>query len=672
MNAPIRSKKFTPIAAAIALAFSSAHVLAADENTESTENKNQDIERIAIVGQTTNTVITPEELEKFQANDLSDIFRTVPSVSVGGSLSIVQKIYIRGMEDTLLNITVDGAPQTSTIFHHIGRVSVDPYLLQEVDVQAGAGEATSSFGAIGGAIRFKTKDVNDLLDGDEDFGGRVKASYYSNDGHRTAGTMYGRLSDSWGIIGSYTKVTNENMEDGAGNELYGTAADQDVAYFKLSGELSNNQTLSFSYEKRNEEADLAKQPNWGALEGAELYPVEGERETMVLNHSIALHDFVNVETTAYNTESEFKRELYNYQGNIKTYGFDLRNTSYLDSHTLTLGVEYRSDEVTAREQGGSILAKEEGEVFGLYFQDHWKVNDDLLVSYGARYDQYDLEQVTYDNEVDSDGISLNIGAIYSFNDNWELNLGYAEAMRGKEIGDAFTIEQWGAGWVSIDPELEAEEVDNTEIGLTYHDQSWNITATVYKSDIDNVILDQIGGSPSYYFENVGTLETEGFELKAGYIYEALEVVASFSTNDTELNGETVEGYEHIGLGNSRGDTYALNVHYALNDNVELGWNFNYVDSLDNIEVLQRAVELGWIDKTYEIDKPSYSVHDVYLQWQPLDEESLMVNFTVQNLFDEHYRDHSSVGSYEDVPGWESVAGIYEAGRDIRVSVSYEF
>lgn len=671
MKAQINSRKITPLAAAIALSVSSAQVFALDETTDNKEITTQDIETIAVVGKTTNTVVTPEELVRYQANDLSDIFRTVPSVTVGGSLGMVQKVYIRGMEDTLLNVTVDGAPQTGTLFHHIGRVSVDPELLQEVEVQAGAGEATSGFGAIGGAIRFKTKNVNDLLDADEDFGGKVKVNYYSNDGDRTTGTMYGRFSDNWGIVGSYTTVDNDNAEDGDGNELYGTAAEQDVYFFKLSGEISDNQTLSLSYEKRDEEADLAKQPNWEALEGAELYPVEGERETTVLNYALMFNDFVNVEASIYNTESNFKRELYNYKGEVKSYGFDLRNTSYLDNHTFTYGVEYRNDEVTGGEQGAQG-AKEEGEVLGVYLQDHWQLSDALLLSYGVRYDKYELDQVTYDNDTDSDGVSPNIGLQYSINDNWELNIGYAEAMRGKEVGDSFTIEQWGEGWVSIDPDLEAEKVDNTEIGLTYHDQNWNITATAYKSDIDDVILDQIGGRPNYYFENVGTLETEGFEFKAGYIYEALEVVASFTTNESELNGETVEGYEHIGLANERGDTYAVNVHYALNDNVEFGWNFSYVDSLDNIEVLHRAVELGWLDNTYEIDKPSYAVHDVYLQWQPLVEDNLMVNFTVQNLFDEHYRDHSSVGSYKDVPGWETVAGIYEPGRDMRVSVSYQF
>lgn len=666
------SKGFTPLAIAIALAIAPHQVLAADDKTD--EN-NSAMETIVVVGQTTNTEITPEELEKYQANDLADIFRLVPSVSVGGSLGLVQKIYIRGMEDTLLNVTVDGAPQTGTLFHHIGRVSIEPELLQEVEIQAGAGEATSGAGAIGGAIRFKTKNVNDLLEDGEQFGGSLRAGYFSNDGYKASGTFYGALGDDWGLLGSYTYVDRENMEDGDGNEIFGTAAEQSLAFFKVNGQLSNTQSVTLSYENRHEEGEFSKQPNWPAVAGQNLYPLEAERETIVFNHSYNANNLINLETTLYNTSSSVERDLWDswgiYRGEVQSYGFDIRNTSLLDTHTLTYGLEYRNDEVTGAVPGESG-AKEEGTVAGVYLQDHWQISTALLLSFGVRYDSYELEQVTYGNEIDSDGFSPNIGILYTFNDNWELNIGYAQAMRGKEVGDAFTLEQWGAGWVSIDPELKAEEVDNTEIGLTYHDEHWQVTATVYQSDIDNVILDQIGGRPSYYFENVGTLATEGFELKAAYWWEDLQVIASYSNNDSKLNGMDVEGYEHNGLANERGDTYGLNVSYTLLENLELGWNFIYVADLNNIEVLHRSVDLGWIDSTYEIDKPNYSVHDIYVQWQPMNNDTFTVNFAVQNLFDEYYRDHSSVGDYSSVPGWGTVAGIYEAGRDIRLSLSYQF
>lgn len=655
-----------PVATAVLLAMSTSHVVAE-------ESEEKELETIVVVGKTTNTEITPEELDKFQANDLADIFRNVPSVSVGGSLGVAQKVYVRGLEDTLLNVTVDGAPQTGTLFHHIGRVSIDPELLNEVEVQAGAGEATSGFGAIGGAIRFKTKDVNDLLAKDEYFGGKIKANYFSNDGFKTSGTVYGRLNESWGLLGSYVYSDRDNMEDGDGKELFGTTAEQSLAFFKLSGELSDNQSVSLSYENREEDGEFGQRPNWPTIEGQTLYPMDSKRETIVLNHKLSVNQFVNLETSVYSTESSVIQNVFDrwgrYQGKMSTVGFDIRNISEIGAHTLTYGIEYRSDEVTAQslEAHSTGETKEEGKVKGVYLQDHWQVSNALLLSYGVRYDKYELEQTTFGREIDSDGVSPNLGLNYSFNENWQLNLGYAQAMRGKEVGDSFTIEG-SPDWVSVDPNLEAEEVDNTELGLIYQGENLHFTASIYKSEIDDVILDQLGRG--IYYENVGTLETDGFELKASYWFENLQLSASYSNNDAELNGQTVEGYEHVGLANARGDTWGVHLNYTMTDDIELGWNLTYVQDLNDIEVLHRAVAIGWIDRTHKIDKDGYQVHDVYAQWQAT--ENILVNFTVQNLFDKAYRDHSSVGDYSKVPGWDIVAGVKEAGRDIRLSVSYQF
>jgi len=245
----------------------------------------------------------------------------------------------------------------------------------------------------------------------------------------------------------------------------------------------------------------------------------------------------------------------------------------------------------------------------------------------------------------------------------------------KEIGDGFTLSRT-PGLLALQPGLEAEDVSNSEIGIEYHSGGLRVKASVYKTEIDDVILDQLGAGPEpqdgVYYENVGTFEAEGFELNINYVWNDLEVAAAYSNATSELNGNTVEGYEHIGLANATGDTWNLSLEYMLSESIELGWNFIYVEDLDNIEVLQRGVELEWIDSTRRVDKPSYSVHDVYVHWTPLDDDSLKLSLAVQNLFDKRYRDHSSVADYTHISGWENVAGIYEAGRDVRLTVAYSF
>ena len=155
---------------------------AADTEGEEVAESEEGGRPIVVVGALTDVEVDRAQLDRIQANDLKDVFRQVPSVSVGGSLGIAQKIYVRGLEDSLLNVTIDGAPQHGTLFHHIGRVSIEPELLETVELQAGAGEATAGFGAVGGAIRFRTRDAADMLQPGRDFGGIAKAGWFSNDG----------------------------------------------------------------------------------------------------------------------------------------------------------------------------------------------------------------------------------------------------------------------------------------------------------------------------------------------------------------------------------------------------------------------------------------------------------------------------------------------------------
>ncbi|MCG8609504.1 MAG: TonB-dependent receptor [Pseudomonadales bacterium] len=668
------------------LSLSVGAVVLASQVTYAEEQDNVLKADVVVVGETTNDSITSVDLEFQQASDMSDVFRHIPSVTVGGSLGIAQKIYLRGLEDTLLNITVDGAPQTGTLFHHVGRVSIEPELLKEVDIQTGAGEATSGFGAIGGAIRFKTKRAEDLLAPGQDFGGIVKGSIFTNDGKKGSLSLFGRLGENWGVLGSFVTSDLDNMEDGDGNEMFGTAVDQDLGFVKISGDLSENQYLSFSFERRDESGDFGQRPNWPVLEEDPLFPLEGERQTIVANYSLTPSDVLNLEATAYFTESELTQDRYDrwgeYRSSVETLGFDLRNTTFMnDNYSLTYGVELRRDTVTSGYLGpDSVLVdwawdpnirtvKEEGKVLGVYLQNHWQLMEALLLSYGVRYDRYELEQVTYNDETDSDGVSPNVGLRYALTNEIALTAGHARALRGKEVGDGFTVER-DPSEPSLDANLDPEKAQNTELGIEYTDADLALKASVYKSKLDDVIFDQLGRG--VYYENIGELESEGVELLAAYKWNKFYFALSFSHNDSELNGNPVSGYEHNGLATSRGDTWSFEVNYQWSPALEMGWYVTYVDGLSDIEVLQRGVELGWIDQTQTVDKPSYQVHDVYLSWKPSAVDNLTLNFAIQNLFDKRYRDHSSVADYTHIPDWDGVVGLNEAGRDIRFSVAYQF
>ena len=591
----------------------------------------------------------------------------------------------------MLNVTVDGAPQRGTLFHHIGRVSIEPELLKTVDVQAGAGEATAGFGAIGGAIRFRTKDAQDLLAPGQKLGGSLKAGYFSNDGYKLSGTVFGQLFGDVGFVGSLVHVDRDNMKDGGGDALLGTDAKQQLGYFKVGGDLADGHRFMLSYEHREEKAAFAQRPNWPVLASNPLFPAEGTRQTAVLNYGHDVSQSASLEATGYWTRSKFTQDRTDrwglYGAEIETYGADLRGRLALGQHDVVAGAEYRNDRVMSQYLDDPSRWRpwawdpaigrfsEKGEVFGLYVQDHWQATEALLISLGGRYDRYEMRQRTYDNGAESDGFSFNVGFDYRLTDTLVLNAGFAQAFRGKEIGDAFTLEK-RPGRISIAPGLKPERVDNYEVGFTYDSGPWRASAVYYTMTIDDVIFDQIGsGRPpqdAVYYENVGKFKADGVELRAGYASGPFSVDAYYNHYRSELNGDTVEGYEHIGLANSVGDNWNLTARYAPTSNVRLEASLTHYADLNDIEVLQRNVEIGWIDRTQFVDKPGFTVVDLIASWRPFDDERLTLLAAVYNLFDERYRSHSSVADYGAIPDYEGVAGVYEPGRDIRVTAAYRF
>lgn len=101
----------------------------------------------------------------------------------------------------------------------------------------------------------------------------------------------------------------------------------------------------------------------------------------------------------------------------------------------------------------------------------------------------------------------------------------------------------------------------------------------------------------------------------------------------------------------------------------MGFNIAHVQDL-TISTLQEDLDLEYVTELFDLEKPSYTAVDIFAEWTIT--EGLVLNLAATNLLDELYRDHSSVGDFSDVPGYGIVVGPWEAGRDVRLSLSYSF
>lgn len=596
----------------------------------------------------TDILIGQETLEKTQATDAADIFSDNPEIAVGGGSSpVTQKVYVRGLEDTLLNVSVDGATQSGNLFHHQGRLSIPPELLKQVEVSAGAGEATNGPGALGGAIRFVTKDPIDLLRPGQRVGALLQAGYFSNtDGYRTSGSVYGHLTDDWSALVTLSKTELGDYKDGDGNTQPFTESDVLTGFAKVVGQLTDEQKLTLSYERNQDEAFRKHRPHWIPSVRNPVFDQEMTRETITGKYGFdaASNDLVDLELTLYNTEASLEHIEGPYGtvlGSQESYGADLRNTSQLGAHSLTYGVDHRHDE-------GKLIvadtARETGRVTGLYLQDHFQVTDRLQLSAGARYDWYKLDDERLNQQFSESGFSPNLGFSLDVTDELNLHGGWARAMRGTQIKELFVLDYY-----TNSADRKKETADNYELGLSYRNGGLHMSAEAFVTEIDDVV----GQVSRAILGNVGELKTRGFSAGIGYDWSNVSASLKYSQARPELNGVPLSD-DDWSLGTSVGNTWVAGLDFHPVDSVDLGWTGTFRERLTRVAD-------GYPEK------PGYGVHDIYARWRPLAGDQLTLAVTVQNLFDRQYQDHASYAVYGDV-----AAGLPEAGRDIRLSAAYRF
>jgi len=604
-------------------------------------------------------IVTARTMERTAANDLEDMFAGQAEMAVGGGHSVAQKIYLRGIEDTLLNVTIDGAGQAAQAFHHTGRVQLEPELIKRVEVRPGTGDATAGPGALGGAVRFVTKDPEDLLRDGQRVGAMLKGSYFSNsDGFKLHSSVYGRLTDDWSALAALTDQDFKDYEDGAGRRVATTGSEQQLGFFKLVGRLTPDHTVRLSYDRHEDEGERSQRPQWVPSSFNRAYPLQSERTTWNLGYAWRpANPLIDLAFNLYQTDTDLEQNVIGrwgrYQGSIASTGVDLRNTFHTERHQITVGLDHRKDRSTAGPATDPRSEEENGKVSGLYVQDRITLTQALTLDVGARHDRYTLRDAN-GLSLEHSGTSPNASLRYAVTPQFALLAGHSRALRGPKIRDAFKLDS-----ITNDPNLRPERARTSEIGFEAGQGAWRLNGKVYDTTIRDAIADPIG-NPARYL-NVGELRSRGALLQTTYDWRAVQLGASLHHNRATLNGERLNVYDHNGLGASIGNTLTTSVDWRINPRLDVGWAGRFVQGIDSLDTPVGRVR-----------KPGYAVHDIYATWRPTGSERFTLNFVVANLFDKDYLDHASNEDFQHIPGYEGIVGSREPGREFRLTATLRF
>lgn len=635
------------------------------------EESDETIDELMVWGtqiKSSSVTVDSDAIQLRQADHLSDLLRTIPGVDVGGTHSINQRIYMRGLDDTDLEIRLDGANQSNFMYHHAGNLLINPDILKAVDLQVGANSIVND--GIGGAVTFETMDPVDLLSSNQRFGSRVFGSFHDNNSAGGAGAVYGRLGDNFDLLGYIAHENRGDYKDGSGQRTQGNDGELSNVLVKGGLNLGETQRIELSFDRYQDEGDYPYRTDMGvatntSIDGDTVYPTEYDRDTLSLSYS-AVFGGTDLKVSLYENELNLFRDERQQartadfiNGTNTNSGIMAIAQSSLDAgnigHALTYGARAERNEALYLENFVS-LSDENATRTSIFVEDRIDIGDRLTVTPGIKYVRFEQETVNRDGS-ESDVLGA-LGVEWGVSDTFTLHASATELFKGPELAETFI---GGGSRLTPNPDIEPETGLNSEAGFRYQGGSIGLFDSVafgftyFVTDIDNKI-EEVGVPTGVMLENVGTLRIDGFEANVALHTENLGFFVGLARADTEIR-ET-----DLPLDRELGDSVSVVVDYDLPV-------ANTALHLNSIFVMKEDRVLPGADV-----KPGYQVHNVSASWAPGGFlEGARFTLGVDNLFDEHYASHASRNgsTFHPVFG-DLLLTDYEPGRNVKATFSYQF
>lgn len=615
-------------------------------------------------------VISAKALADAQAKDAREALQSVPGISVGGGgNAIAQKVYVRGLEDTLLGITLDGAPQGGYLYHHQGRLLIDPGLLKSVQVQKGVASASAGPGTLAGALNFTTLDAADLLVAGQNLGGRVGLGGFSNKGWKASLSGYGQSADKVfdGLV-SVARQDIDEYQDGQGQQVIHSGSTQDSALAKLNWRPAPGHQFSLGLNHFNDEGVRFLRPNMVdfARSGAPM-PQTYARDQLTLGYRHAgSADAPAIEATLFNDDNRNERTVTatgrTYGEQVTGRGVNAMLSQRWGNHRLKLGLNHHAYEADALNPANRSVApygngSETASVSGLFIEDSVALTERWQLSAGLRLDHYRYRD-DHAQRFSSTGASPSLGLHYAATEALNLHASAGSTLRGAGLKETFLLDN-GPGYRNV-ADLKAERARNLALGFDAALGPVVLRGEVFRQTIGHYIAYAFDADDNAIRHNGGELRSTGYELGLDTRVGALQAGASVAHSKPQLNGVPLSDGD-FGAGVATGRTWNLRLAYALPaQGLDFGWTTRVIESLSYAPAS---------DPTQRLTKAGYAVHDVHAVWKPAGARGPQLKLAVHNLFDKFYFDQAT---YAYHTGFAKVLGYPEPGRDVRVELGWQF
>lgn len=619
------------------------------------------------------TLLTREDIERIQAQDLYDVLSQVPGLNMhrtGGAGSTIS-VVLRGTSTNQTLFLLNGQRFASATLASPRLESIDPSQIERIEVVKGPRASLYGADAVGGVIHIFTKQAQQQaeLNIESGFGGDLFAggANHLRQKHRVAFTtgLTDTLAASVDLLHEATSGIDDTVSQRRGAEDKDANRTSGVSLSLVQDFEKGQIKAQYLFNKTHTEYDSGDGCSNIVYGRNDCQPFsDKEVESLNLSADYDVSDVLSLSGNIGFTKdlSETGDDL----NNDPTQVFSVSNvfetkrvftTAQADillseGHLLTLGADYYDDKID-----GHVYVN--GGVFGApaarsgYLDENGdEINSRDNLAFFAQY-QADFGAHSFvvgvredDNEKYGHNTTGNIAWGYELNENLRVVASWGEAFRAPSFNDLY----WPDG---ANANLEPEESETYELSLqgNYGDTRWEIS--YYETDVDSMIEWAPAPIPSNPFRwqpsNVESATIKGTELQISRELFSWQVAASYTHLDAT--------YDKTVNGSFDGNQLQTRPEHTAKLDVSRSWG-NFEFGVNWLAESSRTQH-----KSEEPETAGYGVVGIRTAYQ-LSKE-LKLQFKVDNLLDKDY----TIRSYSF--GFPSTWEDYNTtGRTAFLSVTY--
>lgn len=614
--------------------------------------------------------VTSADLERKNPSNIKDVFADQPGIEVGSSIPMSQKVYVHGIEETNLAVSIDGGRQNNKVFHHNATTLIDPSFLKAARVDAGVAPADAGPGALGGSIAYETKNARDMLLEGKRIGAFVKSTFNTN-GNVSINNLAGYgATDNVDALGYFTLGRGGKFEAGNGDTVLGTGTDLLSGLGKIGFETDAGYRMEFTHEMVVDEAKRPFRANTGSILFVPPRPYEPlvrdyrldrQNTTFTFSHTAptGLWDpkvvlaYSGTEISLMNYPRPVISPPYPLDGKTSSFNGKAENTFHMSLGSVTAGADFYADKASLDDKFDA--SREEAQNVGVYAQARLEPWSRTRLSFGARGDHQNFTSTTNEDFTNS-GFSGNVSGEFDIIANHlTAKAGYSHVWAGIPLAENFLMNPL---WIYLNgPEVVTS--DNVTAGLVARHSGFTLEGTVFRTEIDNA------RQPIYRAFNPATgiygairtrdIESQGFEIGLGYEWASGFVRFKYAKIDVEVDGLPVDSDTGNYLAAPAGDIFTLTAAHTFEQwGVTIGGDLEFAPEYDNVVPGSPAYK-------------AYTVVNGFAEYKPISRPNLTFRAEVANIFDETYADRATYGQE-----FGTVTPLYEPGRSFLLSASAKF